>query len=454
MDQLLEEDEGPSTSKIINLTKSLNLQDLISANGATFEVNFDDLPDEKEEFSYSTAEATEFSNPNCSGLIDEDTYTDGEPFEVLSAKMENLLEDGSIKKRILRNGYGDVIPDKATVTIHFNAYIEYNDEPFDSTYLRKKPFVFILNVGATIPGIDIATQSMKIVEKSQFLVVPRYAYGPLGCLQRVPPNSTVLFEIEVLSYVDAGAATSKLQLDQDGEQEYTKIDKYVHALCAKGNELFSKGSMKPAIKVYNQAVAALENCKLKDYDEQEKQQRLLLRLLTNLVVSYTKVQDPKRACSNCNKIYYICKGTSLKVPTKVYFNHGKCLIMFGDYEWAERKLKQAQRLEPQNIEISRELLKLDQKKKESYNREIALAKAIFKNNEINTNVEVSDEFKASMTEYCKDLIADTESVQYSLPDNLTPHEISFCRSEVAKHGLRLTCQKQNKVNVYAVVKQI
>ncbi|KAF5296024.1 hypothetical protein FQR65_LT10327 [Abscondita terminalis] len=449
MDRPLEAENVPSTSKLIDLTKSLKLQDLISDSGATFEVNFDALPDTNEEYCYPISEVSEFSNPNCSGLVDEDTYNDGEPFEILGKKMENLSEDGLIKKRILREGYGQVIPEKAMVTIHFNAYTEYKDEPFDSTYLRKKPFVFTLNSGMTIPGIDLCTQSMKISEKSQFLVDPEYAYGPLGCLQRVPPNSTVLFEIEVLNYVDAGAAMSRPQFNNKEEHDYNEIRLHAHALCAKAREQANKGSIKAAIKNYNNAVTLVENCKLREYSEQENQQELLVRCYTNLAILYTKIDQPARACTQCNKVYYICKGTTLKVPVKVHFNHGRSLIQLGDYAMAEQKLKQAQRLEPQNIEISRELLKLEEKKKESYAREVAVAKAMFKSKDVKLN----EEFKCSITDYCKELIADKNSNQYNIPDGLNENEISFCKNEAEKHGLKLRTINQNNGVAYVLIKK-
>ena len=45
--------------------------------------------------------------------------------------------------------------------VHYNAYFEMNDEPFDSTYLRSKTFEFKLGAGEVVAGLDIAVATMK-----------------------------------------------------------------------------------------------------------------------------------------------------------------------------------------------------------------------------------------------------------------------------------------------------
>ncbi|KAB0792302.1 hypothetical protein PPYR_14261 [Photinus pyralis] len=435
--------------RLVSLTKALNINELISSDGAVFEVNFDDLPKEEDVLAYNQAEAYEHSNSACWGVTDDDRYLDAEPFELLAKKMTDLLEDGSIKKKVIREGYGDPIPDKAFVTIHYNAYIEYNDEPFDSTYIRKKPFSFTVNNSETIAGLDIGTQSMKLSEVSQFLVVPKLAFGPFGCLQRVPPNSTILYEVEVMNVLDTACA-SRLQANEE-PQCFTQINRQAHALCNQANEAFSKGSTSKAAVLYNRAVEKLQAATLRDMADQEKQEELLLRLYTNLVVSYTKMKEPRRACINCNRIYNLCKGTSLKIPAKVYFNHGRCLIQLADYEWAERKLRQAQRMEPNNRSISDELQLLDRKRKESRDRENEMAKAMFPEM-IKCGKSISPEFEKTTTNYCRDLLSDGGSVQYNLPGNLNETEIAFCKREAEANGLEFVCKKQENKTVYCLVK--
>lgn len=431
----------------INFKHGLDINRLVSGDGAVFEVNFDDLPNDPDTFVYSQAEAMRFSKPECNGVTDEDIHTDAEPFELIAQKMTNLLDDGAIKKRVLREGYGDPIPDKAYVTVHYNAYIEYNDDPFDSTYIRKKPFSFTVNNSETISGLDIGTQSMKLGELSQFMVKASHAYGPLGCLQRVPPNATILYEVEVVNWLDTTVGIPPPGNEEP--QSYVQINRHAHVLLMKANDLFAKGSTRQAIRNYNDAVTKLLSCTLRDMADQEKQEALLLRIYTNLVVSYTKIKEPRPACTNAQRIYNLCKGTSLKVPPKVYFNHGRSLIQLSDYKWAEIRLNQARKLEPNNVEISKELIKLDEKRIESRQREVEMAKAMFRQTR---NANVDPDFKKSMTRYCEDLKADSTSFLYNLPEDLSEKEIVFCKAEAQVHGLEFCSKQYDGETVYYIQK--
>ena len=82
--------------------------------------------------------------------------------------MEDLTGEGGVFKKTIRTGTGPVIPERATVkstpthkinyvdgfciAVHYNGYLEYSDEPYDSSYLRNKPLVIHLGKGEVIPG--------------------------------------------------------------------------------------------------------------------------------------------------------------------------------------------------------------------------------------------------------------------------------------------------------------
>lgn len=323
---------------------------------------------------------TKFANLQVLGedLQDEDTYFEGQPFEVISSKMENLVQDGSIKKRIIREGYGEKPPDLAIVRVNYNAYIEYNAEPFDSTYARNKPHQFSINNGEVIVGLDIAVQSMKLNEKSQFLIKPEFAYGKLGCLNRVPPNSEILFEVELIEIINVGAATTFQNLPEEAQKKFSTVYDYCLALCVKGKDLFSK-NIKAAIREYNTAVGKLEMAQLEDYDDQLKQQELLLRLYTNLLVCYTKIKNPKKGCINFNKIRELVQGTGITISAKCFFNNAKCLRMLGDYDLAQRRLEQAYKSEPKNPDILNEMVVLENERNNEKKREVVMSKGLLKN---------------------------------------------------------------------------
>nr|CAH7767887.1 unnamed protein product [Callosobruchus chinensis] len=332
--------------KIEGMKESLNFQNLMK-DGVVFDVDTNEL-EEAEKPTNVDVEYTEnllkYLNLEVVGgdIGAEDTYVEGQPFEKIAAKMFNLIENGKIKKRVLREGYGQKPPKMSIVRVHYNAYLEYQGEPFDSTYARKSMHQFTVDNGEVLVGLDVAVQSMKLNEKSQFIIQPEYAYGRFGCLDRVPKNSEVLFEVELLEIVDSGAASTFQKLPEDQQKEFHHVYEYCLALCAKGKDIFGK-NIQGAIKEYNTAVYKLEHCMLQDMADQEKQQELLLRLYTNLLVCYTKTEEPKRGCTNFNKIKDLVK----------------CLRMLGEFELAKKRLNVAYRAEPKNPDVLNLMLNIE-----------------------------------------------------------------------------------------------
>lgn len=373
------------------------------------------------------------------GIEDEDTYNESEPFEQLARKMTNLLPNGKVKKRVLREGVGNGLPEGGFVTCDYNAYIEYSPTPFDSTYTRNKPFKLRLDNGQTFPGLELAIKSMKINEKSQFLIHPDLAYGKMGCLSRVPPDSQVLFEIEVKNCLNTGSTLLYPNLNKEDQQSFKYVYEYAGGLHLKGNAFFNSNLIKQAIKEYNMAVSKLEMCTLADYTDQELQQELLLKLYTNLVIAYTKIQVPRKACTNANEAYHLVKGTPLKVPAKVYFHNARALMMLGDYEGAKQKLQIANKMAPNNEDIGKEFVKLEELIKKNHQREVKLARAIFKNVDSTKKNEsqddVTEEFKETLKEYLNELIDDPVNTQYNLPDDLSEVELNYIKANIAQFNL-------------------
>ena len=67
----------------------------------------------------------------------------------MALEMEDLTGDGKVLKKILRPGAGPVVPEKSMVRVHYNGYLEYCDEPYDSSRLRCKEQQFKVGQGAS-----------------------------------------------------------------------------------------------------------------------------------------------------------------------------------------------------------------------------------------------------------------------------------------------------------------
>jgi FKBP-type peptidyl-prolyl cis-trans isomerase FkpA len=87
---------------------------------------------------------------------------------------------------------------KATdmVTVHYRGTLE-NGKEFDSSYARKAPASFPLS--RVIPCWTEGVQKMKVGGKAKLICPPKTAYGEDGAGDAIPPNSTLNFEIELIS---------------------------------------------------------------------------------------------------------------------------------------------------------------------------------------------------------------------------------------------------------------
>ena len=73
-----------------------------------------------------------------------------------------------------------------------------NGNEFDSSYKRNLPFEFQLGVGQVIKGWDEALKVLKTGEKGTFIIPSELGYGPRGAGGVIPPNATLIFDIELL----------------------------------------------------------------------------------------------------------------------------------------------------------------------------------------------------------------------------------------------------------------
>lgn len=86
-----------------------------------------------------------------------------------------------------------------TVQVHYVGTLT-NGKKFDSSRDRGKPFEFKLGVGQVIKGWDEGVQQMCVGELAKLTCSPDYAYGQKGYPNVIPPNATLIFEVELLGF--------------------------------------------------------------------------------------------------------------------------------------------------------------------------------------------------------------------------------------------------------------
>ncbi len=84
-----------------------------------------------------------------------------------------------------------------TVTVHYTGWLT-DGTKFDSSVVRDDPFAFVLGTGQVIRGWDEGVATMKIGDKVKLTIPPEKAYGTEGYPGAIPPNATLIFEVELL----------------------------------------------------------------------------------------------------------------------------------------------------------------------------------------------------------------------------------------------------------------
>jgi len=84
-----------------------------------------------------------------------------------------------------------------TVVVHYTGTLT-NGKKFDSSRDKNRPFKTQIGVGKVIKGWDEAFQKISLNEIARLTISPDYAYGSAGAAGVIPPNATLIFEVELL----------------------------------------------------------------------------------------------------------------------------------------------------------------------------------------------------------------------------------------------------------------
>ncbi|PBJ06084.1 peptidylprolyl isomerase [Flavobacterium sp. ACN6] len=118
------------------------------------------------------------------------------------AKMEQLAAgfdktESGLRYKMIQKGDGKKAEAGKTVSVHYEGSLE-SGKVFDSSYPRKKPIEFKLGVGQVIEGWDEGIALLQVGDKARFVIPSDLGYGPSGAGGVIPPNATLIFDVELM----------------------------------------------------------------------------------------------------------------------------------------------------------------------------------------------------------------------------------------------------------------
>jgi FKBP-type peptidyl-prolyl cis-trans isomerase FkpA len=112
--------------------------------------------------------------------------------------MSEKITDTGLKYDDLDLGTGELAIAGNRVSVHYTGWLLDGDK-FDSSLDRNQPFQFTLGKGMVIAGWDEGVAGMKVGGKRRLTIPPQLGYGAQGAGGVIPPNATLVFDVELLS---------------------------------------------------------------------------------------------------------------------------------------------------------------------------------------------------------------------------------------------------------------
>lgn len=218
--------------------------------------------------------------------------------ELVSWKtVSDITKDRKVLKKTLKEGEGYERPnDGAVVQVKLIGKLQDGTVFVKKGYVDEQPFEFKIDEEQVIDGLDQAVKNMKKGEIALLIIQPEYAFGPSGSSQElanVPPNSTVYYEVELLSFVK-----EKESWDLNTQEKIEAAGKKKE----EGNAFFKVGKYERASKRYEKAIKFVEYDS--SFSDEEKQQTKALKITCNLnnAACKLKLNDYKQAENMCTKV--------------------------------------------------------------------------------------------------------------------------------------------------------
>ena len=135
-----------------------------------------------------------------SGPSNDEPPPQNTPEPRVVADADYTVTDSGLKYFDFEIGTGAKAETGDIIFVHYHGWLT-NGQLFDSSYLQQEPYSFVMGLGDVIPGWEEGILNMRVGGERQLVIPPDLAYGAAG-RGPIPPNATIIFEIEVVGVTD------------------------------------------------------------------------------------------------------------------------------------------------------------------------------------------------------------------------------------------------------------
>jgi len=120
-----------------------------------------------------------------------------------SSAVDTITTASGLKYVITKVGEGPVVKSGQDIAVHYAGRLASNGKEFDNSFKRQRPIEFRLGTGRVIKGWDEGITGMRVGEERTLIIPADLAYGKRGAGKRIPPNSTLIFDVQLVAIKQA-----------------------------------------------------------------------------------------------------------------------------------------------------------------------------------------------------------------------------------------------------------